>query len=64
MRESLDKTIQNLKVETDGLSGGAIEMSPSDHYGPSYWRLYRWEQSKLVAVGSWHKKVALKFPPR
>lgn len=61
-RESLDKTIQNLKVETDGLSGGAIEMSPSDHYGPSYWRLYRWEQNRLVAVGGWHKKVGLKFP--
>ena len=63
-RESLDKTIQNLKVETDGLSGGPIEMSPSDHYGPSYWRLYRWDQSKLVAVGGWHKKVGLKFPLR
>ena len=63
-RESLDKTIQNLKVETDGLSGGAIEMSPADHYGPSYWRLYRWDQSKLVAVGGWYKKVGMKFPLR
>jgi branched-chain amino acid transport system substrate-binding protein len=63
-RESLDKTIQKMKVETDGLSGGAIEMSPTDHYGPSYWRLYRWDQSKLVAVEGWYKKVALKFPSR
>ena len=42
-REKLDKTIQTLKVDMGGLTGGPIEMSPTDHYGPSYWRLYVWD---------------------
>ena len=37
-------------------------MSPDDHYGPTYWRLYRWETNKLVAVGDWHREKALTFP--
>jgi branched-chain amino acid transport system substrate-binding protein len=61
-RETLDKTIQTLKVDTQGLTGGAIEMSPEDHYGPTYWRLYRWEQTKLVPVGDWQREKALAFP--
>ena len=52
-RDSLDKTLQTLKIDTQGLTGGPIEMTPGDHYGPSYWRLYRWETDKLVAVGDW-----------
>ena len=42
-REKLDKAIQTLKVDMGGLTGGPIEMSATDHYGPSYWRLYAWE---------------------
>jgi branched-chain amino acid transport system substrate-binding protein len=61
-RETLDKTIQTLKVDTQGLTGGAIEMAPEDHYGPTYWRLYKWETNKLVAVGDWHREKALTFP--
>jgi branched-chain amino acid transport system substrate-binding protein len=61
-RETLDKTLQGIKVDTRGLTGGAIEMSPEDHYGPTYWRLYRWETSKLVPVGDWHREKALAFP--
>jgi branched-chain amino acid transport system substrate-binding protein len=61
-RETLDKTIQTLKVDTQGLTGGPIEMSPEDHYGPTYWRLYRWEQTKLVPVGDWQREKALAFP--
>jgi branched-chain amino acid transport system substrate-binding protein len=61
-RETLDKAIQSLKVDTQGLTGGPIEMSANDHYGPTYWRLYRWEQGKLVAVGDWQGEKALAFP--
>ena len=63
-REKLDKVIQTLKVDVGGLTGGPIEMFPQDHYGPSYWRLYVWNDSarKMEAKGDWLKKTALKFP--
>ena len=63
-REKLDNVIQTLKVDVSGLTGGLIEMSPQDHYGPSYWRLYVWNESakKMEAKGDWLKKTALKFP--
>jgi branched-chain amino acid transport system substrate-binding protein len=60
--EALDKTIQGLKVDTQGLTGGAIEMSANDHYGPTYWRLYRWEDGKLSPLGDWQREQALAFP--
>jgi branched-chain amino acid transport system substrate-binding protein len=63
-REKLDHVIQTLKVDVSGLTGGPIEMSPQDHYGPSYWRLYGWNESakKMEPKGDWLKKTALKFP--
>ena len=63
-REKLDNVIQTLKVDVSGLTGGPIEMSPQDHYGPSYWRLYVWNESakKMEPKGDWLKKTALKFP--
>jgi branched-chain amino acid transport system substrate-binding protein len=63
-REKLDNAIQTLKVDVGGLSGGPIEMSPQDHYGPSYWRLYVWNESakKMEPKGDWLKKTTLKFP--
>lgn len=59
-REKLDKTIQTLKVDMQGLSGGPIEMSPGDHYGPSYWRMYVWDAkaNKMVPKSDWLKKEA------
>jgi branched-chain amino acid transport system substrate-binding protein len=63
-REKLDSTIQTLKVDVGGLTGGPIEMSPQDHYGPTYWRLYVWNESakKMEPKSDWLKKTALKFP--
>lgn len=57
-REKLDKTIQTLKVDMGGLTGGPIEMSPTDHYGPSYWRLYVWDAkaNAMEPKGAWVKK--------
>jgi branched-chain amino acid transport system substrate-binding protein len=54
--------LQGVKVDTQGLTGGAIEMSANDHYGPTYWRLYRWENGKLDAIGGWQREQALAFP--
>jgi branched-chain amino acid transport system substrate-binding protein len=61
-REAFDKVLQSVKVDTQGMTGGPIEMSANDHYGPTYWRLYRWENSKLAAVGDWQREQALAFP--
>jgi branched-chain amino acid transport system substrate-binding protein len=57
-REKLDKTIQGLKVDMGGLTGGPIEMSATDHYGPSYWRLYVWDAKAdaMEPKGTWVKK--------
>jgi len=61
-RQGLDKAIQSIKLDTKGLTGGPIEMSADNHYGPTYWRLYHWEKDKLVGVGGWLKKTDLAFP--
>jgi branched-chain amino acid transport system substrate-binding protein len=63
-REKLDKTIQTLKVDMGGLTGGPVEMTPGNGYGPSYWKLYVWNEAnkKMESKGDWLKKAALKFP--
>jgi branched-chain amino acid transport system substrate-binding protein len=63
-REKLDGVISTLKVEAPGLTGGPIEMSPQDHYGPTYWRLYAWDAQgqRMEPKGDWLKKTSLKFP--
>jgi ABC-type branched-subunit amino acid transport system substrate-binding protein len=61
-REGLDKAIQGIKLDTKGLTGGPIEMSADNHYGPTYWRLYHWQKDKLVGMGDWLKKTDLAFP--
>lgn len=62
-RQKLDATIQNLKVDVTGLTGGAIEMSPNDHFGPSYWRLYMWnaKAEAMEPKSDWIKKDASGF---
>ncbi len=60
-RASLDKAIQTVKIDTKGLTGGPIEMTANDHYGSSFWRLYKWEKDKLVGAGEWIKQGDLQF---
>lgn len=62
-REKLDKSIQNLKLDMGGLTGGPIEMSATDHYGPSYWRLYVWNAraEAMEPKGEWVKKGSQGF---
>ncbi len=63
-REKLDQTIKTLKVDIAGLSGGPIEMSAGDGYGPSYWRLYAWNEKdkRMEPKSDWLKKGKLNFP--
>ena len=63
-RQKLDQSIQHVKVDANGLTGGPIEMAPQDHYGPSYWRLYQWDESprRMEPKSDWVKKTGLKFP--
>jgi ABC-type branched-subunit amino acid transport system substrate-binding protein len=62
-REKLDMMIQTLKVDMAGLTGGPIEMSATDHYGPSYWRLYAWDakDNTMEPKGAWVKKSSQGF---
>ncbi|NIR32751.1 MAG: ABC transporter substrate-binding protein [Gammaproteobacteria bacterium] len=64
-REQLNSVMETLKIDTEGLTGGPVEMAPDDHYGPTYWRLYRWEEvdQKLVPVGKWLRKESLTYKP-
>jgi branched-chain amino acid transport system substrate-binding protein len=59
-REKLDQVIQTLKVDMGGLTGGPIEMSAGDGYGPSYWRLYVWNaaSNSMEPKSNWVKKDA------
>ena len=63
-REKLNKVIETLKVDVGGLTGGPIEMTAADHYGPTYWKLYVWNEKtkSMDSKGDWLKKTALKFP--
>ena len=62
-REKLDGVLQKLKVDMGGLTGGPIEMSPTDHFGPSYWRLYVWnaKAEAMEPKSDWVKKNATGF---
>jgi len=62
-REKLNSVLETLKIDTNGLSGGPIEMSPDDHYGVSYWQLSKWDPATntLVPVGDWLPKGPLDF---
>lgn len=59
-RDKLDKVIQTLKVDMGGLTGGPIEMSAGDGYGPTYWRLYAWnaKSNTMEPKSAWVKKDA------
>ncbi|MCO5065291.1 MAG: ABC transporter substrate-binding protein [Rhizobiaceae bacterium] len=60
-KAGLDKALQQVNIDTQGLTGGPIEMSADDHYGPTYWKLYKWDGEKLVGTGDWHKQTTVEF---
>jgi len=47
--------LEHIDLDTKGLMGGPIRFTPEDHYGPTWWKAYRWNDKKkaLVATGGW-----------
>jgi len=56
-RGALLSALESIELDTKGLSGGPIRFSPTDHYGTSWWKIYRWNDSKkaLVSFSDWFK---------
>jgi branched-chain amino acid transport system substrate-binding protein len=47
-------SMQNLKVDLKGLRGGPIEWTADNHFRTKqYYRVYRWDGSKIVIVKNW-----------
>jgi len=57
-REKLAQALSTVSVDTKGLRGGPIEMTPDNHYRKTtYYKVYRWDSAKtaIVSVGGWSK---------
>jgi branched-chain amino acid transport system substrate-binding protein len=57
-REKLAQSLASVSVDTKGLRGGPIEMTPENHYRKAtYYKVYRWDAGKnaIVSVGGWSK---------
>jgi len=61
-RDRLDAALSGATVDSQGLTGGPVVMSAEDHYGPTYWGLYKWDGARLVQQGDWLRKQALEVP--
>ena len=50
----IQASMQNLKVDLKGLRGGAIEWTKDNHFRTKqYYRVYRWDGSKVALVKNW-----------
>jgi branched-chain amino acid transport system substrate-binding protein len=57
-RDKLAQSLASVSVDTKGLRGGPIEMTPENHYRKvTYYKVYRWDTAKnaIVSVGGWSK---------
>ena len=56
-REGLIAALERTEIDTMGLTGGPIRFTPTDHYGESWWKAYRWDSKKkaLSPVMDWIK---------
>ena len=56
-REKVISALEHTELDTKGLSGGPIRFTPTDHYGPTWWKVSRWNAAKqaLVPVMDWFK---------
>ncbi|MFG1359153.1 ABC transporter substrate-binding protein [Xanthobacter pseudotagetidis] len=54
-RAAFTKALEQVSVDTGGLSGAPITFSPTDHYGATAYRLYQYDHAKktFAAVGEW-----------
>jgi len=50
----IQESMQNLKVDLKGLRGGPIEWTKDNHFRTKqYYRVYRWDGSKIAVVKDW-----------
>jgi ABC-type branched-subunit amino acid transport system substrate-binding protein len=57
-RDKLAQSLATVSVDTKGLRGGPIEMTPENHYRKvTYYKVYRWDAGRnaIVSVGGWSK---------
>lgn len=56
-REKFLAALETVDLDPKGLTGGRIRYTPSNHVGPMYWKLYRWDPAKtsLVSIMDWFK---------
>lgn len=56
-REKIISALETTNLDTKGLTGGPIRFTPTDHYGPTWWKVSRWNDSKkaLVPIMDWFK---------
>jgi branched-chain amino acid transport system substrate-binding protein len=54
-RSELIASLEKTDLDTKGITGGPIRFSPTDHYGPTWWRAYRWnhDKNKLEPAMDW-----------
>ncbi|WP_454917963.1 ABC transporter substrate-binding protein [Xanthobacter sediminis] len=54
-RAAFTKALEQVAVDTGGLSGAPVRFSPTDHYGATAYRLYRFDHDKqgFSPVGEW-----------
>jgi len=54
-RSSLLSALEHIDLDTRGLMGGAVRFTPEDHYGPTWWKAYRWNDTKkaLTSMTDW-----------
>jgi branched-chain amino acid transport system substrate-binding protein len=45
-RSDLIAALEKTDLDTKGLTGGPIRFTPTDHYGPTWWKAYRWNGKK------------------
>ncbi len=52
---NFESALEKINVDTDGLTGVPIQLAADDHYGPSAYRLYKYDNKARTfsAVGDW-----------
>ncbi|AOJ94800.1 ABC transporter substrate-binding protein [Burkholderia multivorans] len=53
--DALRSALEHVDIDSGGLTGAHITFTSQDHYGPSAWRLYRYDASskRFTPVGGW-----------
>jgi branched-chain amino acid transport system substrate-binding protein len=51
----LNKVLETTAIDPGSLMGGKLEFTPINHYGPTSWRLYRYQPAggKFIAATDW-----------